>query len=147
MKTVFVLTPSGSRAEMNEVRELLEGRQVVMGAAWGHVPGQRLDGDVIVVGGGARGVEQDARGEVQRHADMAALRRSLRRDASAKVEEPPSAPEPEPAPEPAPPPDPAEGMNRSEMIRAAAEKWPGEKQWALLTNDELRAEIRGRSSD
>lgn len=148
MTTLFVLTQNGTRAEADEAREIFAGRSLAIGLASGHTPGQRLKGDVVVIGGGALTVEQDATGEVKRYVSMATARAGQKASASApEPAEAPTEPEDEESPPDEPdapeePPDATEGMSRVDMIQHAAARWPGQRRWANMGDEELRRVIR-----
>lgn len=147
MADLYVLAPQLSREEAAELRQLFkaEGTTVRVCTAAGHTAGQRLYGDVVVIGTGAPTIEQDAVGEVKRYVSMATLRAGLDRrkdpEPAAVVSEPASPDPARPPVAPVPDQDPA-GMTRQDMMKYAAEHWPGQRRWATLSNEELLAAIK-----
>jgi hypothetical protein len=160
----YVLLPVGSRAEFDEARRAFkahEGRTLIPGAAHAHTPGQRLYGDVVVVGAPPATIEQDAQGRVwrvDRIEDLAGLdfdERPRPNQLEAAVQAPaaePELPEPEehaPGPEleVEPEQDDLDEMDRVKLIQHAAAQWPGQGRWATMSNLDLMAYIRRRRAE
>lgn len=144
---LIVLGPNLSREEAAELRGLLKakaaGRDVVLGNIAFHTPGQELKGEVIAIGDRAPTAEEDARGSFKRYETMDQFRAALEGGL------PPTAPgmPPQPLVEPPPlPPDASmrsevELMDRIKMIQYGAAKYPGQRQWALMGTEKLRAAL------
>jgi hypothetical protein len=153
------MLPSGTRFEADAARSALadENATLVMCLASAHPRGQSIAGDVVVIGQGAQGIEADVIGTVRRYPSIGALQKS--NAAPAKARQPAAAPKEPPADDTSPsraatpsakvpPRDDLDDMNRVELIKHAADKFPGARQWVSLTNDLLRAALRElRSGD
>ena len=169
-RVVHVMLPTGSKVETGMARRALERDDVllVMCTSAGHTPGQVLYGDVVVVGTMPATIEQDTSGKVYHVEDMAGLegldttlvrraRAMARAEDAAEDEKAAAASAPEgpaeeaPAPVAALPsedePDELAGMSRVEMIQHAAARWPGQRRWATLSNDDLAAAIKDLEAD
>src|SRR5688500_13572010 len=75
-RVVYVMLPTGSREEARAATLALAlepDASLVMASAAAHTPGQRIPGDVVVVGRVPPGLERDADGRVYHAKDMASL--------------------------------------------------------------------------
>ena len=114
---------------------------MVLGWTGGHTAGQKIPGDVVVVGDGARTAEQDAEGSCTRYPSMDAFRKAVAGKPEAQKPTPPKPEQPPPAAA-KPEPDKFEGMDRVQLIRYGAEHFPRQRQWATLDSDKLKVELR-----
>lgn len=149
-RVVILMLPNPSKEEGAAARAVLGpdvSTQVV--STSGHTAGQTIPGDVILVGGGRKEIEQDTRGKFERYADMDAFIRAYRKEPQAQVSQPKArGQEQEPPPAPASHAD-AEWKyyDRRELIKYAAQRWPGARSWATLRDDAIRGAIREMESD
>jgi hypothetical protein len=154
--TTYVLLPTADHAEMRRARQVVrdrEDRAWNFGSAVAHTVGQRLYGDVVLVGVNRDGIERDAQGKVYRVGSIEELagldfgRPAPAPQAPATGVEPVEARETVAAETPAEPPaDAYDNMTRVQLIQEAASRWPGAESWARMDNPALRQYIREREA-
>ena len=134
-RTLTVFLPQGTTAEAEAARRALAGPDVIlqMATVWAHAPGQKINGDAIVIGRAPNGLAGDVAGECRVVASLDGLGWPTKALAEAEDDLPAEAPEMLGRPSIAD----LEALPRGERIQACAAAWPRAKKWALLSDEAL----------